>query len=126
MINIFEDLKKVVEKDEILKKKNKEYVVLIRERDNYFKEVVQTLNNHREELQKEYGVPDYNYSTLPSLGKDDVVKDMEYHFKVVFNHYPSAHELKIIEDITGCRLNGQNGDNYVFYFKLPEIIHYDR
>jgi len=126
MINIVEDLKKVIEKDKNLKEKNDEYINLIRERDDYFKEIVQSLNNYREELQNEYGVPNYNYSTLLSLKDGDDIRNNNYHFKVVFHHYPSANELKIIEDITGCKINGQSYRDNVFYFKLPEIILYDR
>lgn len=125
MINIVEDLKKVIEKDEALKKMNTEYIINIGKRDNYFKEVIQSLNNHREELKNDWGVPNYNYSTLPSVEDGDNINDYKYYFKVVFNHHPSANELKIIEDITGCRFSGSGHYGYVFYFKLPEVISYD-
>ena len=60
------------------------------------------------------------------IGDGDDIHNLNYHFKVVFNHYPSANELKIIEDITGCKINGQSYYDHAFYFKLPEIIPYDR
>lgn len=131
MIKLSEDFKKIIEKDKHIKMMWNEYQDAINKREEYFNKVVMELNNHRSILQEEYGLKGYNYSK-PCEYEDTVRVDNSryYCFKVIFTNRPSAKELGIIEDITGCKYVGggyriSNGNSVVFYFELPEIVEYE-
>ena len=126
MLDFSEEFLKIIKSDEILNNLNDEYIKSIMKRDKLFKDTVRCLNNHREELREEYGIIYYNYSDVCSVEDGDALSDMDYCFKVVFDRLPSAHDLSIIEKITGCEFRGQMQRNpRIFYYALPKIIHYD-
>ena len=124
MLDFKEEFLEVVGKDKEMKMKHNEYMDYLVLRDTLFRDITTKLNNHRNELQKEYGLNDFNYAKVCSLDDGDDVEDMKYCFKVKFFDRPSAKDLGVIEEITGCKYNGEYKDGRTFYFKLPTVIKY--
>lgn len=122
MENIKKELEKVCDKDKEIKEHWEEYNRLIKERDEFFMEIVHTLNNYRAEIREEMKC--YNYSEVCSGVEHGV--DNKYSFKVVCDSRPSASELSVIERITGCKYAGDSYVDNVFYFNLPYIHQYLR
>lgn len=124
MLDLKEEFQSIVKLDEEIKREGENYLESIERRDIKFNEVVSSLNNYREMLREELGIEHYNYSKVCNLEDGDNMEKREYCFKVIFNNSPSAKELELIEQITGCKLGGQLRNKEGYYFALPKSISY--